>query len=284
MDIIQYRLVFAFFLLNIAYSYAHGFESKYIQYSFTIQNTTSQLLSNAKLWAYAPLKETSFQTCKHIEVDNTHEIISDTFGNRIIYIQLPRISPFGTKIITIKSGLIINKTPRTFNQNTNASFINAEKYIESDDKEMINFSRSFIGKTHLLTLQNIYEWVINHIQYIGYIKNDRGARWALKNKKGDCTEFMYLLVALCRANKIPSRCVGGYVCESNTIIHSSDYHNWAEVLYDGKWRIIDPQKKMFMENEHHYIAFKYITHMKKSNLPYFHRYHYLGNGLTVKMN
>ena len=47
--------------------------------------------------------------------------------------------------------------------------------------------------------------------YVGYIKNDRGALYALKTKEGDCTEFMHLFVALCRANKIPARCIGGYV-------------------------------------------------------------------------
>jgi len=51
----------------------------------------------------------------------------------------------------------------------------------------------------------IYDWVRKNIQYRNGPLRDIKA--ALKDKQGDCEEMTSIFVALCRASKIPARCV-----------------------------------------------------------------------------
>jgi len=66
--------------------------------------------------------------------------------------------------------------------------------------------------------ENILNRVAGSIHFTGYQSDPHGALYALENKKGDCTEFMYLFTALCRANRIPARCIACYICNKNTVI------------------------------------------------------------------
>jgi transglutaminase-like putative cysteine protease len=106
----------------------------------------------------------------------------------------------------------------------------------------------------------------------------------LKNRTGDCTEFMDLFAALSRANGIPARRIGGYVCRESGVVGPDDYHNWAE-FYDGAaWRIADPQRKVFMEGPSRYVAIEIIAESPKNPMGTYHRVRVSGDGLKVKMN
>lgn len=106
----------------------------------------------------------------------------------------------------------------------------------------------------------------------------------MRNKQGDCTEFMYLFAALCRGNGIPSRGMGGYICRENTILRPNDYHDWAEFYEDGAWNIADPQKNVFMQNQFHYIAMRIVGESSINPMEEFRRFRFEGDGLIVKMN
>ena len=54
----------------------------------------------------------------------------------------------------------------------------------------------------------IFQWVSQNVKDDGYSAKDRGALYALTNRKGDCTEFMYLFVALCRLSADSSARLG----------------------------------------------------------------------------
>jgi len=95
---------------------------------------------------------------------------------------------------------------------------------------------------------------------------------------------MHLFVALCRANKIPARCIGGYVRRENATLKPADYHNWAEFYQDGAWRIADPQRKLFMRNQSHYVAMQVIAESSENPMGNYHRFRFSGNGLKVIMN
>ena len=95
---------------------------------------------------------------------------------------------------------------------------------------------------------------------------------------------MYLFVALCRANGMAARGIGGYVCSENTVLKPNDYHNWAEFYQDGAWRIADPQKKVFAQNQSDYIGMRVIGKSQKNPIGKFHRFRFEGKGLKVKMN
>ena len=78
----------------------------------------------------------------------------------------------------------------------------------------------------------------------------------MKTKKGDCTEYALLSVALCRALKTPARIVSGVVRKGDGLCTLRDYHDWAEFRNDNQWHILDAQKKCFNVLISDYVIFK----------------------------
>ena len=157
-----------------------------------------------------------------------------------------------------------------------AEFLKPEQYVESDHVDIVSKANSFNTNNNLETARAIHEYVFNHINYSGYLKNEQGAYYALKQKTGDCTEYMDLFTALCRAKNIPCKRIGGYISDKNSVLKVSDYHNWVE-FYDGKtWMLTDPQKNKFIEDKNdykaNYIATRIISSSFKNimeDYPYF---------------
>jgi transglutaminase-like putative cysteine protease len=136
----------------------------------------------------------------------------------------------------------------------------------------------------LETAQKIHNWVGGNIHYSGYKKHPLGALYALKRLKGDCTEFMYLVAALCRANKVPARGIGGYVVKDDSILRPNGYHNWVEFYYEETWRLSDAYERTFMKNPAQYIAFRVIGSPADSIMQDFPRFRVKGEGISVRMN
>lgn len=258
--------------------------SRQIQYSFTLQNKTNRLLKEAEFWTYAPVRQTSVQRCVRLEASHPYQLILDDLGNQILHFTLNNLPPYATKIITIKADLALSDTPNMIPIQDLQPFLRAEDYIESDDPGLSQFAKRFKAPNPTKIAEDIFHWVADNVQYAGYLKNDRGALYALRNKKGDCTEFMYLFVALCRVNHIPARGIGGYVYSENNILKPDAYHNWEKFYDDGVWKIADPQKKVFMQIQSNYIAMRLIGESPRNPMGKLHRFQFTGNGLKVKMN
>jgi len=258
--------------------------SRKIQYSFTVQNTTNHLIKKAEFWTYAPVKQTPTQRCVSIQASHPYQQITDNFGSQILHFSFKNLSPYSTKIITIKTNLNLSDISNPIDGSNKEMYLQPAKYLESDNPEIILAAKKLTSSDPLKTALNTFRWVSEHINYTGYLSKNLGALYALKHKKGDCTEFMYLFAAMCRANRIPSRCVGGYVVKNDSILKPNGYHNWAEFYEDGKWKISDPQNKVFVENLSHYIAFNIINYESKDPMGGFSRFRFVGDGLKVKMN
>jgi transglutaminase-like putative cysteine protease len=260
--------------------------SRQVRYSFTVQNTTNRLLKQADFWTYGPVKQTSTQLCVNLEATDPYQLISDSdeFGNQILHFSLQNLPPYSTRIITIKADLRLTDTPNPSSVKDLERYLQPERGLESDDPEISVQAEELKQADDLKTAESIFHWVGDYLQYTGYSAKDRGALFALKQKKGDCTEFMSLFVALCRAVGVPARAIGGYVCTENTILKPSAYHNWAEFYQDGAWKLADPQKKVFMEKPSHYIATRVIGESSKNPLGEYHMFRFEGEGLKIRMN
>ncbi len=256
---------------------------KDIQYGFTLRNKTNQIIKEAEFWAYAPVKLTSTQKCLKIEASDPYQLIVDDLGNQILYFQFENLPPYAVRPITIRTSLGFSDTPHPISINDIHPFLRPEKYIESDHPELRQFARKFESTTSRETAKNIFRWVANNISYAGYLRDSRGAIYALRNRRGDCTEYMCLFAALCRANRIPARGIGGYVSQESVILEPSWYHNWAEFHEEGAWRIGDPQRNIFMQNSSHYIAMRIIGESPKCPMGEFSRFRSSGEGLEVEM-
>lgn len=255
---------------------------RHVQYSFTIQNTKADVLPLAEFWTYAPVKRTSHQTCEAIKASHPYQLTEDELGNQILYFSFLGLPPYASKIVTIEADVALKESSEPATAAAGA-WLKSAPFVEIDDPTFLRQAPVIGGTSIVGKAQSVFQWVSQNVKDNGYSAKDRGALYALTNKKGDCTEFMYLFVALCRRQQIPARGLGGYICAQNAILRSADYHDWAE-FYDGaRWQIADPQRKVFIRDASQYVATRIIG---KSDGPMenFARFRFKGDGLKVTMN
>ncbi len=119
-----------------------------------------------------------------------------------------------------------------------ADFLKHEKYIEKDHRQILQIADGIEGQTEIDVVKNIYDYVLDNMEYSTLGRRDWGAVKALEFGKGDCTEYSDLFVALCRARNIPARVASGYTVGFSK---TSTRHNWAEVfLQEYGWVPFDP--------------------------------------------
>lgn len=91
----------------------------------------------------------------------------------------------------------------------------------------------------------IHDFVVDHLDYQTFFGKDLGATHAMDMRKGDCTEYAALMIALCRREGIPARQASGFTIANpdgvlDNILKSSN-HAWVEVYLDNLgWIPFDP--------------------------------------------
>jgi len=122
-----------------------------------------------------------------------------------------------------------------------------EELIESNHPRIVSTAKSIIEGvegTHE-KVKSIYNFVVAHLSY-AIQSFERGALWALENRVGDCSEYSYLFVALCRAVGIPAKIEAGFGFHSSNEI-TENGHMWAEyylenygwIPVDATWHLFD---------------------------------------------
>ena len=168
-------------------------------------------------------------------------------------------------------------------------FLKEEKYIETNDRQIKTIAKMINGTTDVQIVRKIYDYVIDNMEYLVQGKNDRGALKALQYKKGDCSEYSDLFVAICRAKKIPARVITGISVQNDT---KTAKHNWAEVyLKPYGWVPFDPSKgdvpitslkeKLFRSLEPTYIYFTDIRNDKVLQNYHYCAFNYFGGVVQV---
>lgn len=90
--------------------------------------------------------------------------------------------------------------------------------------EVIDLAKIIIGKetNPYFQAKAIYTWCIENIDYV-YPPN-RGIRFCLPRRTGDCGSYSLIFTSLCRAVGIPARVVNGHWCCKQ----KKNYHVWNE--------------------------------------------------------
>lgn len=255
-----------------------------IEYSYTIQNRSDRLVEHPCLTIPAPVKRTATQSTIAVTCSLPMSIETDMLGNQLIRITIPDLPPFSSRRINISANLLHSEKSNREPLDDPRLFKCPEKYIECDHADIRRLAATLKTGSDLETARNIYQWVSERIQYTGFLRNRRGALQALKTRKGDCTEFADLFIALCRANGIPCRAVAGYVAQSNAVLTPNGFHNWAEFYAKGRWNICDPQGKRFMQDSDHYIAMHIFADPERTAAASFARFRVSDTNLKVRMN
>jgi hypothetical protein len=135
-----------------------------------------------------------------------------------------------------------------------------EELVQSNNPELVSKAQDITrGESSTLKkASKICDFVIRHVHYSSQ-DEERGAMWALENKTGDCSEYSYLFVALCRAVGIPARIQVGFAF-SSTSETIEDGHMWAEYyLGNYGWVPVDPTWRDFNTlDSRHFVSMSSI--------------------------
>ncbi len=245
-------------LLNHKKEQEYGIE-RTLKYRFTVTNPTNRFLEQSSMWMYLPVKQTSTQKFISVQTSDSYHLIADDLGNQKMVFELHDIAPYGSKVVSVNVRVDMSELPNTVIVDDLTPYLESEKHIESDNAAIVTLAAGLKKNNEVSTIEAIYQWALENMTYEGYVAEDRGALYAVEHGEGDCTEYAHLVTALARATHIPSRSVAGFAYSENARVVAKDYHNWSEVLVDGKWWLVDAQKKAFMEKFSDYIAMRVIS-------------------------
>lgn len=226
-----------------------------IRFSVSLGNPLSQPLGDQRLWLYLPVSSSPTQRLIETRVSGPHRLHADSVGHTVLELYFERFPPLGQKVVAVSVDVELDLTPRKMGED--GTWLGAERFIEIEDPAIASLAAELHRPDPWQTARAIFEWVSSNLTYAGYLPDDYGALYALTRRRGDCTEYAYLAVALARACRIPARMVGGYVMDRDATPRAEDYHNWAEVHIDGTWRLVDAQKGNWLTPCDQYVAFRY---------------------------
>jgi len=117
------------------------------------------------------------------------------------------------------------------------------RYVESDQKLIIELARRAIGDTSDAAEAAcrieafVAEYVTDNSLSVGYAS----AAEVAASRQGDCSEHAVLTAALCRAVGIPAQVVTGiaYVSQWRTVQNGFGGHAWVQVYLGDKWIGLD---------------------------------------------
>jgi len=244
-------------LLMATQAHADDLVEHRIRYSITARNTSGELLRNVDVIAAGPVSRTGAQRTVSLQASSTFELQSDERGNQELRFRLT-MAPYATKMITIDTVVEFATRPAAQRLKDEPSFLRAEPFVEVGHPAVSAAAEHVEGKSPSEVADALFRSVVGRVRTSGYVSEPHGALYALETGKGDCTEAMYLLVALARSRGIPARGVAGFVVSHDAVVHAIDYHNWAELYLDGAWRIADPDKRVFGTASSQYLAMRIL--------------------------
>jgi hypothetical protein len=254
-----------------------------VSLNIQVRNFSTGMLPVAGISVYGPAKKTPVQNCVSLTANYPYMAETDAEGNQLLRFDFKDFPAFDNRIITVQADLALRETPDKTPEKDMARYLRPQANIESQDPEIKALAKRLQKKDAAATARAIYVWVAENITYAGYNKQPRGARWTLRNRRGDCTEYMQLFIALCRAAGIPARGVSGFVTESNGPLRPESFHDWAEFYSGGAWRLADPQMKNFMQHQTKYLAFKILPESDNKASRTFNLFKADGEGLKAVM-
>ena len=219
---------------------------KYEKINITINGKTHLVKTNSKGKAY--LK---------ISVPRGAYKVKFSYGNNSVYGPSSNSS---TLNVIDPSG----QFKRGLNQNTKLS---VRKYLYGGGYARITKSIRKLAKkltskytTKLEKATAIFNYVRDNLAYSYYANSRKGAAKTFRTKRGNCCDHSNLIVALCRASKIPARYSHARGCRFKSGIVTG--HVWAQIYVNGRWYSADGTS---YRNS--------LGHISNWNVKHYHSYH-----------
>lgn len=277
--IVAVAAVVAFFWARYERPDEYG-EPLSLHYTFVVANQTNRALRGGILWVYAPSAVSVNQSVRRVESTDVFDTAADSIGNQILEFRLGLIPPYGQREISVFTDVALARDAARSPTPKAGEWLDNEPGIESGSPEIAALASSLTASGSAETVAAITAWVAGNIRPSNYDAADRGALHGLSERRGDCTEFAYLVTALARAAKIPARAVDGWVVEGSGLLEAAGLHTWSEVWVDGRWQIVDAHARAEGRQAGHYVAMRVRA---VNGGEQFVRFRYRGDGLVVRM-
>jgi transglutaminase-like putative cysteine protease len=251
-------------------------QQRRLRFTIAFANPLAQPLEQQGFACYLPAQLAPGQVVRDIQASMPHRVSSDGLGHRILELDFERFPALGRKIVSVSATVELGAQDRKEALAAPSEWLRPERFIESGAAEIRGLAAALRRPDEFEGARAIYDWVKGNLAYAGYLAQDFGALHALNSRRGDCTEYADLVVALARANGIPGRMVGGYVLDRDSAPRPQDYHNWAELYLDGAWRLVDAQKENWLAPHEQYIAFRIYRDLASNAVGSAHRYQVRG--------
>jgi hypothetical protein len=165
---------------------------------------------------------------------------------------------------------LLKNNQSTYYDNGYERFLKQEDFIELSDS-IKSKSNMIVGseKDPHLKAKLIYNWVRDNMKY-AYPVLKRSAAEALRSCTGDCGQYSYLFIALCRSATIPSRLVSGFMIAPDT----ASYHVWSEIQLPGLgWLPVDcTDKNGFLNLDNRRLVTSRGMNIPLTNVPLWANY------------
>ena len=228
-----------------------------VRYSLTVRNTTAEPVEGAEVRVYAPVKETATQQTIGLDISQPFEVLEDDLGNQVVCLQFD-LPAYGVRAVSVEARVAFATSPTPVRLAGVEQLTGPAPFIEVDHPLIHEAATKLGGTSPEDIARRAYEWVADHVIESGYVAEDLGALSTLKVGKGDCTESMYLFIALVRARGIPARGVEGFVIRGDAVLRAQEFHNWAEYYAGETWHLADPQRRVLGPAEEQYLAMRII--------------------------
>jgi transglutaminase-like putative cysteine protease len=195
---------------------------------------------------FQQVSELGFDSPAHVEVVN-----QPVGGNRVAHLSAA-VPPSGSIPVTIRFKVKrveettdIEKAQANIPEPTDGSFadyLGPNRLVPTDGEiEQVSLKVGNNDGSSYQQARAIYDYVIANMSYD---KTGRGwgrgdAIYACNVKKGNCTDFHSLFIAIARSRGIPARFTIGFPLGTQNTGEIPGYHCWAEFYAGGQWVPVD---------------------------------------------
>jgi len=239
------------------------------QVEFTYHTEITGISPTAhRVEAWIPLpREDRFQQVSGLSIDSpVHVEVVDqsSGGNRVAHLSAA-VPPSGSIPVTIRfkvqrveESADIDKAQVNVPEPTGGPFANdlgPDRLVPIDGQ--IKLVSAKVGNPDVSSYQQaraIYDYVIANMTYdksgTGWGRGD--AIYACNIKKGNCTDFHSLFIAIARSRGIPARFTIGFPLGAPAEGKIPGYHCWAEFYSGGQWVPVDASEAWKHPELHQY--------------------------------
>jgi transglutaminase-like putative cysteine protease len=230
--------------------------AKVRQFDFTYRTEITGISPTAHhVEAWIPLpREDRFQQVSGLTIDSpAHVEVVDqpNGGNRVAHLSAD-VPPTGSIPVTIRfnarrveESADMEKAQANMPEPTGgpfASYLGPDSLVPIDGQiKLVSAKVGDPDGSSYDQARAIYDYVIAHMTYDksgqGWGRGD--AIYACNVKKGNCTDFHSLFIAIARSRGIPARFTIGFPLDASSEGKIPGYHCWAEFYSGGQWVPVD---------------------------------------------